>query len=126
MSTISIKLYVAIVLLFCSTNFLCAQDSLFVSNKFDFGEISVAEKSVTHTFKFANETDHPVIIKSAYAHCSCIETTWSKEPIAVNDPGYVSIRYHILGTGTFNKKIRVSTNVGTHYLNVKGKAVRTK
>lgn len=93
---------------------------------YDFGNIVSNSKNIEHAFVIKNNGHKPLVIKSAYAHCSCIETAWTKSPIEVGDSGYVYVRYNILGTGTFNKKIKVNTSDGKRYFTVKGTVYRKK
>lgn len=110
-------LYLLLVIPFFKT---AGQDFSFTEFEHDFGTISVKEKSVIHRFVFENTGTTPLVVKSVYGHCSCIDACWTKQPVQPGDTGSVSVRYSVMGTGTFNKRVKVVTNKKNTFLKVFG------
>jgi hypothetical protein len=76
---------------------------------FDFGSIR-QNVPVTHTFKFTNNGDGPLIISSVQASCGCTVTDYSKDPVAPGGEGYVKATYNAAKLGVFNKTVTVNAN----------------
>lgn len=91
---------------------------------FDFGKIK-QNKPVTHTFKFRNSGDAPLVISSVQASCGCTVADYSKEPIEPSGEGYVKATYNAATLGVFNKTITVSANTeeGSVVLSIKGTVI---
>lgn len=120
MSIILNKRYILYLLLVFPFFETFGQDFSFTEVEHNFGTINVKEKSVIHRFVFENTSTTPLIVKSVYGHCSCIDACWTKHPVMPGDTGSVSVRYSIIGTGTFNKRVKVVTNKKNTYLKVFG------
>ena len=110
--------------LFWLCSILCAgaeaQDIVFLENEYNFDTISVKEKSVTHRFTFENKGNTPLVVKSVYGRCSCIDACWTPKPVMPGDTGSVVVRYSIFGTGVFNKRLKVVTNKNNTFIRVFG------
>lgn len=102
----------------------CQDDISFKESEYDFGVINVKDKAVYHRFVFENKGTTPLVVKSVYGRCGCIDACWTKNPVMPNDTGSVVIRYSIISTGTFNKKVKVVTNKKNTFLKVFGDVKR--
>ena len=91
----------------------------------DFGTIQEEVGKVTATFTFDNQLLAPLTIKSVRASCGCTTPNWSREPIAPNRTGEVSVTYNTTGRpGSFTKSMTVVLTNGsedfTEVLYIKG------
>jgi len=84
----------------------------FTEEMFDFGKITQGEK-VTHTFKFKNEGDSPLIITDAKTTCGCTVPDYPKnKPIAPGEGGEIVVTFNSAGKqGKQEKPITLSANV---------------
>ncbi len=75
-----------------------------------------------HKFKFTNQGNEPLIIKSGKASCACVKVTYPQEPIMPGETAYIDATYDTNRVGPFNKWITLTTNEtpDTHTLIVKG------
>lgn len=77
----------------------------------DFGTFSEEEAFVSHSFKFKNVGNAPLLIVKAKATCGCTVPSYSKAPIAPGESGIIDVKYSAIGRpGTFNKSIKIVTN----------------
>ena len=81
---------------------------------------------VTHTFKFTNNGDDPLIISSVQASCGCTVTDYSKDPVMPGGEGYVKATYNAANVGVFNKTVTVNANTDGQpvLLTIKGTVVQ--
>lgn len=91
----------------------------------DFGTIQEEVGKITATFTFDNQLLAPLTIKSVRASCGCTTPNWSREPIAPNRTGEVSVTYNTTGRpGSFTKSMTVVLTNGsedfTEVLYIKG------
>lgn len=119
------KYFLSLILFLSGINMNC-QNCVFEEETYNFGNINVKDKYITHQFKLKNDSNTPLIFKSATARCSCIETLYPKHPIAPNDTSSIYVRYYINSTGVFNKKVKLSTNGKNCYITIKGNCFREK
>lgn len=81
---------------------------VFGEKEYDFGTIKESNGKVTHVFTFENKGNRPFTIKQVTASCGCTSPTWSKEPIAVNGKGSITVTFNPEDRpGTFRKSISV-------------------
>ncbi|MGI6073353.1 MAG: DUF1573 domain-containing protein [Fermentimonas sp.] len=95
----------------------------FVKNEHDFGTIKEEIGAVTTKFEFTNTGDSPLIIQRVSASCGCTTPSYTREPILPGKKGAISAKYStVRRPGTFNKTIRVYTNVPdtVYVLTIKG------
>jgi hypothetical protein len=75
------------------------------------GVIKEESGPVRARFIVRNTGDAPLQLYAAVASCGCTTPTWTQQPIAVGDSGFVDAEYNPLGRpGIFNKTVAVSTN----------------
>ncbi|MCH8329986.1 MAG: DUF1573 domain-containing protein, partial [Bacteroidetes bacterium] len=77
-----------------------------------FGTITKGE-IVSHTFKFTNTGNNPLVIHKAKASCGCTIPKYSKEPIAPGDQGEIAVTFEsdrAGGLGWQNKNITITAN----------------
>jgi hypothetical protein len=81
----------------------------FESTEHDFGTIDQG-KAVSHTFRFTNNGEAPLVIQSAQPTCGCTVSNYSKEPIPVGGSGFVTAEFDAKAGGAQNKSITVTAN----------------
>jgi len=99
----------------------------FMEESFDFGNDIIDGEKKTHTFKFTNTGESPLIIEKVKASCGCTTPNWPKTPIAPGEVGEITATYNSKGRpGKFNKAIRVTSNAATptKVLYIKGEVQR--
>jgi hypothetical protein len=62
-------------------------------------------------FTFTNNSDQPLIIKSARGSCGCTVPEIPKEPIAPGTTGEIKVKYDTQRIGAFQKSVTVYTNL---------------
>lgn len=84
---------------------------VFDSTRYDFGYIQEDKGKVTHSFKFTNDGDAPLIIIYTRSTCGCTASHFTKEPVAPAGTGSIDVTFDPEGRpGTFRKEIKVYTN----------------
>jgi len=78
----------------------------FTGDTHDFGEINEGDK-VSHTFKFSNTGQEPLIINSAKGSCGCTVPEWPKEPIPPGGEGEIMVEFN--SKGKKNKQTKTVT-----------------
>ncbi|HYK76577.1 MAG TPA: DUF1573 domain-containing protein [Daejeonella sp.] len=82
----------------------------FEKESYDFGQIAEGEQ-VNYSFVFKNIGKTPLIISDAAASCGCTVPEFSREPIAPNQEGKISVVFNSSGrSGMQNKVITVIAN----------------
>lgn len=73
-------------------------------------------------FKFKNEANVPVVIKSAKGSCGCVVPTYPKEPVLPGESRQIEVRYDTNRVGVFTKTVTIITNEvhDTYVLTIKG------
>jgi hypothetical protein len=112
-------------LLLCSGIAFAQQkpEAEFKKTEHNFGNIKEEIGDVTTQFEFTNKGDSPLIIHRVSSSCGCTTPSYSREPILPGKAGSISARYSTVGRpGSFNKSIRVYTNVPdtVYVLTIKG------
>jgi hypothetical protein len=111
----------AIMLFVFSAN---AQKPEFDALVHDFGTITEDLGSVTHSFKFKNTGDKPLIITTVQASCGCTTPGWTKEPVKPGESGEILATYKT-STGIFNKSLTVTASgLPDVILYIKGNVVK--
>jgi hypothetical protein len=65
----------------------------------------------TTTFKFKNTGTVPLVISNVRASCGCTTPKWTREPVAPNASGEITVSYDPKNRpGVFNKTVTVSSN----------------
>lgn len=95
-----------------SVAFAAKPTMVFTKTEHNFGTIKEEIGSVATQFEFTNNGDSPLNILRVSASCGCTTPTYSKEPILPGKKGMITAEYStVRRPGTFNKTIRVYTNV---------------
>ncbi len=95
----------------------------FKRTEHNFGIIKEEMGSVSTQFEFTNAGKSPLIIQRVSASCGCTTPSYTKEPVLPGKTGTISATYStVRRPGTFNKTIRVYTNVPdtVYVLTIKG------
>lgn len=82
----------------------------FSENSYNFGEIKQGEQ-VTYTFKYRNKGTLPLVITNVQTTCGCTVSKWTKEPLAPNEEGEITVKFDSKGKlGAQRKVITVISN----------------
>ncbi len=101
----------------------------FARTEHNFGTIKEEIGAVTTQFEFTNSGDSPLIIQRVVASCGCTTPSYTREPILPGKKGVISAQYStVRRPGTFNKTIRVYTNVpdSVYVLSIRGNVTPRK
>lgn len=76
----------------------------------DFGEIKSGE-TVRHTYRFKNTGDQPLHLTRVKASCGCTTPSYSRDPIAPGEEGFIEVAFNSTGKrGTQRKTVVVTGN----------------
>lgn len=78
----------------------------FAENSWDFGTIDEGD-AVTHSFKFTNTGDIPLILDRCKGSCGCTVPKCPKEPIAPGEEGVIEVKFN--SKGKKNKQTKTVT-----------------
>ncbi|MEM6764306.1 MAG: DUF1573 domain-containing protein [Bacteroidota bacterium] len=82
----------------------------FVSEEYNFGQVTAGDK-VPHKFKFTNTGSSDLVITNVKPSCGCTTPSYSSEPIAAGESGYIDVVFNSAGkAGVQNKTITVTGN----------------
>lgn len=93
----------------------------FEKQEHDFGKILQGEQ-VSHTFKFKNIGNAPLIITNVEKTCGCTSPEYSKEPVKPGEEGKIVITYDSKGHKGFQNKrlvVKANTNPSESILRIK-------
>ncbi len=89
----------------------------------DFGEVRNGDV-VTTTFEFTNTGNSPLEIEKVEARCGCTAPSFSDEPVAPGEKGYIEVAYdtNVRQVSTFDQMVSVmaNSNPSIVHLRVKG------
>ena len=76
----------------------------------NFGQIRDGD-IVSHTFRFTNSGEAPLIISKATAACGCTVPQWPKQPIPVGGSGEIQVQFDSSNKpGMQNKVVTITAN----------------
>ncbi|MCB0587386.1 MAG: DUF1573 domain-containing protein [Phaeodactylibacter sp.] len=82
----------------------------FDETEFDFGTVTEGEK-VSHTYKFKNTGEEPLILSNAKGSCGCTVPSWPREPIPPGGEGVVTVEFNSQNKkGKRNQKVTITAN----------------
>jgi hypothetical protein len=85
----------------------------------NFGSFMEAAGIQTTTFKFKNTGNAPLILNSVKASCGCTTPKWTRDPIAPNGSGEITVSYDPKNRpGAFNKSVTVGSNAENATVNL--------
>jgi hypothetical protein len=93
----------------------------FETTEYDFGKVLQGEQ-VSHTFKFKNVGDAPLIISSIEKTCGCTTPDFSSKPIKPGESGKITVTYDSKGHKGFQNKrliVKANTNPSETILRIK-------
>ncbi|MCL2561412.1 MAG: DUF1573 domain-containing protein [Rikenellaceae bacterium] len=99
----------------------------FAQTEHNFGVLAERGGRVSHTFRFTNTSDRPIVIKRVVVTCRCVSYDFSKRPVAPGDTGEITITFNPRRqSGVFYKVVQVfaSTAEELHLLIVRGEVSR--
>ncbi|XCI75658.1 MAG: DUF1573 domain-containing protein [Flavobacteriales bacterium] len=102
-----------------------AQKIEFKKETIDYGEINKGSNG-ERVFEFKNVGEKPLILSNVSTSCGCTIPNWSKQPIAPNQTGEISVKYDTQRLGAFHKNITIFSNVskeGRKVLWIKGEVI---
>ena len=87
----------------------------FEEMKYDFGDMKKGDV-VSHSFKFKNTGNNPLLITNAHGTCGCTIPSYPKEPIAPGKEAILEVQFNSTGKeGLQNKSISVTANTDPQY-----------
>lgn len=96
-----------------------AAEFQFAEEEYDFGTVTEGAV-VTHTFKFKNVGEVPLVIQNASASCGCTVPDYSKEPIPVGGTGEVQVKFNSANkVGIQSPTVRITANTKSPVTTVK-------
>lgn len=111
------RLTLLVVILIGGSGYIKAQqnaDTLYSELKFDRIQIDTGNilygKPFTFRFSYTNVGNKPLKVTKVYSICSCVEATFSEDPVMPGKKGYISCTYDALRLGRFSKSIIVESN----------------
>ena len=82
----------------------------FEQEEHNFGQIRDGD-IVSHTFRFTNSGEAPLIISKATAACGCTVPQWPKQPIPVGGSGEIQVQFDASNKpGMQNKVVTITAN----------------
>jgi len=103
-----------ILMLLALVNVVSGQDGAKISfekTSHNFGSFLEAAGVQTTSFKFTNTGTSPLIISNVRASCGCTTPKWTREPVAPNATGEITVSYDPKNRpGAFNKSVTVTSN----------------
>lgn len=119
------KRFLQKIALFClatafSTGLVQAQAKItFEKADHNFGSFQEAAGVQTTTFKFKNTGNSPLIVNSVKASCGCTTPKWTRDPIAPNGSGEITVSYDPKNRpGAFTKSVTVGSNAENATVNL--------
>lgn len=80
------------------------------SKEFNYGSVPTGT-TVTHQFRFTNNGSEPLVLTRVKPSCGCTTPTYSKEPVAPGEEGFIDVAFNTTGKqGIQNKTVTVSGN----------------
>lgn len=77
---------------------------------FDFGTVAEGEK-VSHTYKFTNTGNEPLVLSDAKGSCGCTVPKWPREPIGPGETSEIVVEFNSQGKkGQRNQKVTLTAN----------------
>lgn len=96
----------------------------FENKQHDFGSIKEDGGPATTVFEFTNTGNQPLIVNNVKATCGCTTPSWTKDPIAPNQKGAITVTYDPKSrVGAFSKNVNVYSNTqpSVNIITIKGK-----
>ncbi len=82
----------------------------FEETTFDFGTVQDGEM-VSHTYKFTNTGNEPLILSDAKGSCGCTVPKWPREPIAPGASANITVEFNSKNkAGKRNQKVTITSN----------------
>lgn len=82
----------------------------FKETTFDFGTVTEGEM-VSHTYKFTNTGNEPLVLSDAKGSCGCTVPKWPREPIAPGQSGEITVEFNSKAkVGKRNQKVTITAN----------------
>ncbi len=93
----------------------------FVDSVYDFGELKHSDEVQTHSFKFYNTGEEPLVISKVYTSCHCSTADYTKTPIASGERGEIVVSFDpsTVAYGRFDKTVHVYSNATRGLVNLK-------
>ena len=72
----------------------------------DFGDLTIADKSVSCKFTFTNISKKPVVVHNVVSSCGCTVPHWTKQPVKPGEKGAIEVTFkNDQGAYPFSKSI---------------------
>lgn len=74
----------------------------------DFGDVPLSAGVLTHTFRFKNVSDKPIVIHNVISSCGCTVPQWTRQPVMPAGVGEVNVTFNNdQGAYPFDKSLTV-------------------
>ena len=84
----------------------------FETRRFDTGSIGEDDAPASHTFRWCNEGEKPLVVTRVETSCGCVRASYSKAPVLRGEQGEITVAYHPKGhPGFFQHRILVFTQL---------------
>jgi hypothetical protein len=91
----------------------------FEAVKHEFGEVKEEDGPVNTIFKFKNDGNKPIVLKSVKTSCGCTTPTWSRDTVRPGDEGFVKVEFNPMGRpGLFHKDVVIESNASNNFATV--------
>ena len=88
-----------------------AQQLSFEATSFNFGTIAEAGGDVSHSFKFKNVSEKPIVIITSQTTCGCTTPEYTRRPITPGQSGEVKVTFDpMYRPGRFAKEMKIITS----------------
>ena len=116
-SSVKIGLLLWTVWAFASAPVLAQGIMTFDEEGWDFGDIREADGPVSHTFRFTNTGDLPVVVERISVSCGCTTPSFRQAPVRPGESGEIQVTYNPAGAeGKFSKPVAVIYNNGKNHV----------
>jgi Protein of unknown function (DUF1573) len=76
----------------------------------DFGTITQGD-TIMHVYNFKNTGNMPLVLSNVNASCGCTTPSYSKEPVAPGERGFITVKFNSKGKeGKLNKTVTAYAN----------------
>ncbi|NRB62026.1 MAG: DUF1573 domain-containing protein [Saprospiraceae bacterium] len=99
----------------------------FSEERFSFGTVAEGEK-VSHTYKFTNTGNEPLILSNARGSCGCTVPKWPREPIAPGQSSEITVEFNTANKrGNRSQKVTITanTNPAETFIYLEGEVIAT-
>lgn len=116
------KRFLTLLLILLSLNSYAQSDAVsFDGTQFNFGTIDEDGGSVSHTFRYTNNSKTPLVVLDVATTCGCTTSEFSSKPLLKGEKGAITVNFDPDNfPGRNAKQVTVYTNQGDYTLRIYG------